>query len=168
MISSKHFDKIVSQPSLSNTSPSRFWAICVLQLFVNQAVTSGCGINLIFLIKRFCCMAKNSRQKVKYRKKQKAFEVKYKAIFHFFKGLSVVKNYFRRQGAPLSLDSVFRWLLFSSLGSVYSDVCYIMIGNFDMFWFSSVIKLNGNRTRLYFIEFEHVFLHVTSGLTKSS
>ena len=48
---------------------SRYWAICVLQLFVNQAVTSKkCEI-----IKLFCYMTKKSRQKLKYLDKEKSF-----------------------------------------------------------------------------------------------
>ena len=45
----------------------RHWAICVMQLFVNQVVTSNISkINLIFHIKLFLYMHKNSRQKPAY------------------------------------------------------------------------------------------------------
>ena len=42
----------------------RYWAICILQLFINQVVTSiRFEINLTFLIKLFCYMSKKSRKK---------------------------------------------------------------------------------------------------------
>ena len=44
----------------------RYWYICVLQLFINQVVTSqSFEVNLIFLIKPFSYMTKKSRQKFK-------------------------------------------------------------------------------------------------------
>ena len=47
----------------------RFWAICVLQLFVDQADVVSFEINLIFLIKLL--FRQNSRQKIKYLENKK-------------------------------------------------------------------------------------------------
>ena len=57
---------------------SRYWAICVLQLFVNQTVTSS-NLKLIlsFLFclsfKPFRYMTKGSRQKLEYLENEKSF-----------------------------------------------------------------------------------------------
>ena len=52
---------------------SKHWAICVLQLFVNQAVTSrNLKLTLIFLFKPFPYMTKKSRQKLKYLENEKS------------------------------------------------------------------------------------------------
>ena len=39
-------------------------------------------INLILLIKPFCCMTKKPRQKFKYLEKEKSFRGEIKSIFH--------------------------------------------------------------------------------------
>ena len=59
-------------------------------------------ISLIFLIKPFRYMAKKSRQKLEYLRMKRAFELKQKAFFIIFKGLSVSKNCLRPESAPLS------------------------------------------------------------------
>ena len=69
---------------------SRYRAISVLKLFVNQAVTS-LNLNWAFLIKPICYMTKKSRQKLKYLENKKSFWSEIKSLFHHFKGLSVVK-----------------------------------------------------------------------------
>ena len=51
----------------------RFWAICVLQLLVNQDVTSQILKLTLFLIKPFLYINQKSRQKVKYYEKEKRF-----------------------------------------------------------------------------------------------
>ena len=79
----------------------RYWGICVLQLFVNQVVTSKISINVIFLIKLFLCMIKKSRQNLNILRTKRAFMVKQKTFSIIFKVLSVVKNCFRPQSAPL-------------------------------------------------------------------
>ena len=81
----------------------RYWAICVLQLFVNQVVTSKkIKINLILLIKPFLYMHKKSRQNLKYLENEKSLvKGEKKTFFIIFKGLSVVKNFSRPYSAPL-------------------------------------------------------------------
>ena len=56
-----HYILLNDQISLSDSLYfSRYWAICVLQLLFNQAVT-------------FCYMTKKSRQKLKYLENEKSF-----------------------------------------------------------------------------------------------
>ena len=69
---------------------SRYCAICVLQLLVNQAVTSQ-NLKLIFSIKPFRYMIKKSRQKLKYRENKKSFWGEIKSIFIIFKGFQLPK-----------------------------------------------------------------------------
>ena len=52
-------------------------------------------INLLFLIKPFCYITKNSGQKLKYLENKKAF-------FIIPKGLSAAKNCLRPESAPLN------------------------------------------------------------------
>ena len=67
--------------------------MCVLQLFVNQVVTSYIlNPNQAVLL---------HDQKVKYLENENSFLGEIKSIFHHFKGLSVVKNYVRPKSAPL-------------------------------------------------------------------
>ena len=57
-------------------------------------------INLTFLIDPvFLHMIKKSSQKLKYLENKRAFKVKLKAFFIFFKGLSVIKNCLRPESA---------------------------------------------------------------------
>ena len=64
---------------------SKYWATCVLQFFVNQAVTSqNLKLTLKFLIKPFRYMTKKSRQKLKYPENKKSFWGEIKSIFHHF------------------------------------------------------------------------------------
>ena len=52
----------------------RYWTICVLQLFVNQVVTSWIlKLTLSFQSSRFFQMTKNSWQKLKYLENEKIF-----------------------------------------------------------------------------------------------
>ena len=62
---------------------SRYWEICVLQLFVNQAVTPQ-NLKLNFLFKPFRYMTKKSRQKLEYLENEKSFWCEIKSIFHHF------------------------------------------------------------------------------------
>ena len=61
----------------------KYWAMCVLHLFVSQSVTS------LILKLTFACLSsrfpKKSEQKVKYLKNEKNFYHKTKIIFHYFK-----------------------------------------------------------------------------------
>ena len=66
---------------------SRYWAICVLHLFVNQADIRNLEIKLIFLIKPLRYMTKKSRQKFKYLENEKSLWGEKKAFFFFFKGI---------------------------------------------------------------------------------
>ena len=50
-------------------------------------------------------MTKKSRQKLKYLEYERALEVKYKAFFIIFKGLSVDKSCLRTESAPLTIFS---------------------------------------------------------------
>ena len=79
---------------------TRYWAICVLLLFVNQAVTSkNLKLTLLFwssrfdtwpksqdksFIKTFWYMAIKSRQKLKYSENRESFWGEIKNIFHHF------------------------------------------------------------------------------------
>ena len=63
---------------------SRHRAICVLQLFVNQAVMSKYFKLTLFLIKLFL-LTKKSRQKFKYLENEKSSWGKTESIFHNFK-----------------------------------------------------------------------------------
>ena len=59
-------------------------------------------INLIFPIKLFLYMTKNSRQQFKYLKNKKNFYSEIKAFFIIFKGLPVATNCLRPESAPLT------------------------------------------------------------------
>ena len=85
------------------------WLTLLLQILGNICITivcyPGCDvikseISLIFLIKSFCCMTKKSRQKLKYLE-ERVFDVKWKAFFIIFKGLSAAINYLKPESAPL-------------------------------------------------------------------
>ena len=61
----------------------KYWAMCVLQLFVNQVVTSQILIlTSSFSSSRFLYMTKNLRQKLKYLENEKSFQDEIKGIFH--------------------------------------------------------------------------------------
>ena len=63
----------------------RYWSICILQFFGNQAVTSYIlRLTLIFLINPSFYMTKKWRKKVKYIEKENSFSGKIKSIFHHF------------------------------------------------------------------------------------
>ena len=49
-------------------------------------------------------MTKKSRQKFKYLKNENSFQSEINSIFHYFKGLSVGKNYLRPWSAPLKVS----------------------------------------------------------------
>ena len=63
----------------------RYWAICVLQMFVSQADIIKFEINLIFILKPFRYMSKKSRQKLKHLENEKSCCGEIKSIFHLFK-----------------------------------------------------------------------------------
>ena len=65
---------LTDQISLSNCLYfSRYWAICVLQLFVTDCDVIETEMNFIFLIKSFWYMTKKSRQKFKYLENKRSF-----------------------------------------------------------------------------------------------
>ena len=80
----------------------RYWAICVLQLLANQAVTTK-NLKPVFLIKPFWYMTKKSRQKLKNLENGKSFWGEIKSFFIIFKELSVAKSCLRPYSAPLGL-----------------------------------------------------------------
>ena len=88
------------------------WLPLLFEILDNMCITNACQpgcdvikfeIDLIFLIKTFCYMTKKSRQKLNILKTKRAFEVKKKAFFIIFKGLSVAKNCLRSESAPITL-----------------------------------------------------------------
>ena len=54
----------------------RYWAICVLQLFVSQVINSE--INLIFLIRQFFYVTKKSRQNLNILRTEKAWRTRWR------------------------------------------------------------------------------------------
>ena len=85
---------------------SRYWAICMLKLFVSLILTSQIlKLNLIFLIKSFFYMTKKSRQKFKYLGNKKSLYSETR-FFISFKGLSIANNCLRPYSAPLRISSV--------------------------------------------------------------
>ena len=74
--------------------------MCVLQLFVNQVLTSLIlKLTLSFYqALLYFYMTKKARQKIKYLENMKE-----KAFFIIFKGLSIAKNCLRRESAPLRI-----------------------------------------------------------------
>ena len=98
LISTLHFVYNVSRKMflmLYSTNWSNFivWMPLLLEIMDNICVViicePGCDvikfqINLIFLIKLFCCMTKNSRQKLKHLENEKSFWSEIKSIFHHF------------------------------------------------------------------------------------
>ena len=98
LISTLHFVYNVSTKMflmLYSTNWSNFivWMPLFLEIMDNICVViicqPGCDvikfqINLIFLIKLFCCMTKNSRLKLKHLQNEKSFWSEIKTIFHHF------------------------------------------------------------------------------------
>ena len=64
-----------------------YWAISILQFFVNQVVTSWISkLTLSFWSSRFSTMTKKSWQKLKYFEDEKGFSDQIRSIFRHFKG----------------------------------------------------------------------------------
>ena len=98
LISTLHFVYNVSTKMflmLYSTNWSNFivWMPLFLEIMDNICVViicqPGCDvikfqINIIFLIKLFCCMTKNSRQKLKHHENEKSFWSEIKSISHHF------------------------------------------------------------------------------------
>ena len=81
---------------------SKYWAICVLQLFTNQAVTSqNMKLALSVLSSRFITWPKSQDKNLNIYRTTRDFSVKWKVFFIIFKGLSVAKNCLRPESAPL-------------------------------------------------------------------
>ena len=70
-------------------------------MYIATVCSPGFKIKLIFLIKPFRYMTKNSRKKPKYLEKEKSFWSEIKSIFHHFKGLSVDRKCLSPEKAPL-------------------------------------------------------------------
>ena len=80
----------------------RYWAICVIRLFVNQAVTlRNLKSTLSFYSSRFATWPKSQDKNLNILRTKKDFEVKLKAFSIIFKGLSIVKNFPRPKSALL-------------------------------------------------------------------
>ena len=81
---------------------SKCWAICVSQLFVNQAVTSSSlKLTLFFLSSLFDTWPKIQDKNLTILKTKRAFLPKIKSIFHhFYKGFSC-ENCLKPETAPL-------------------------------------------------------------------
>ena len=77
----------------------------LLEILGNKRITIAClpgcvvikfEINLIFLIKLFCCITKRSRQKVKnILRTKRTFDVKNKHFSSFFKGFQLIVSELR-------------------------------------------------------------------------
>ena len=81
---------------------SRYWAICILQLFVHQAVTSSnLKLSLSFWSSRFDIWPKSQGKNLNISRKKRAFEVKSRTFFIIFKGLSVNRNCLSPEKASL-------------------------------------------------------------------
>ena len=83
---------------------SEYWTVCVLWLFVNQAVTSqNLKLTLSFWSNRFATWPRSQDKNLSILRTKRAFEVKWKAFFIIFKGFSAAKNCLRFKSAPLNL-----------------------------------------------------------------
>ena len=86
---------------------SKYWAIFVLRLFTNQALaSSNLKLTLSFLSSRFPTSPKSQDKNLNIVRTKGAFQVKLKAFFIIFKGLSVAKNCPRPESAPLIVQMV--------------------------------------------------------------
>ena len=94
------------------------WLSLLLHILGDVCITvvcyPGCNvikfdINLIFLIKLFCYITKSQDKNLNILRTKRAFDVKQKAFFIIFKGLSSAKNCIRAECASLilGLDLVF-------------------------------------------------------------
>ena len=71
----------------------KYWSICVFRLFVNQVVTlQVLKLALSFWSICFYTWPKSQDKNLNILRTERAFEVKQKAFFVIFKGLSVVKS----------------------------------------------------------------------------
>ena len=84
---------------------SRYLVICALWLFISQVVTSW-NLKLIWssLSSRFTTWPKSQGKNLNILRTKRSFEVKCKAFFIIFQGLSVAKNYLRPESTYLSQD----------------------------------------------------------------
>ena len=70
----------------------RYWAICVLQLLVNQAVTpQNLKLTLSFLLSRFAKWPKSQDAYLNISRTKRAFNVKQKEFFIILKGFQLPK-----------------------------------------------------------------------------
>ena len=71
----------------------RYWAICVLQLFVNQAVTpQNLKLTLSFLLSRFAKWPKSQDTYLNILRTKRAFNVKQKEFFIILKLPKIVSD----------------------------------------------------------------------------
>ena len=78
------------------------------KMYITTVCYPGCDvikfeINLIFLIKPFGYMTKYEDKNLNILRRERAFEVKWKALFIIFNGLAVVKNCLRPESATLKI-----------------------------------------------------------------
>ena len=71
-------------------------------------------------------MTKKSRQKLKYPKSENTFWGEIKTIFHYFKGLSVIKYFLTPESAPLKSQFV------NSKNPAVHDVCWFFYNQVHM------------------------------------
>ena len=78
-------------------------------------------------------MTKKSIQKIKYLDNEKSFEVKLKAFFIIFKGISVVKSCLRPESVPLMSTIIF---------ANYNYCCKIIFSHFLLYEINATIFFN--------------------------
>ena len=99
---------------------SRYWAICVLQLSVNQAVTSwNLKIPLSFWSSRFSTWPKREEDNLNIFRTKRAFE--------HHQRLSASKNCVRPESAPLKLFDLLVFYFFQFFISLLFDVFLLLL-----------------------------------------
>ena len=96
------------------------WLPLLLQILDNMSITIvyqavkswNLKLTLSFLSSRFATRLNSQDKNLNIVRTKKAFEVKQKAFFIIFKGLSVAKNCLRPESVPESVPEVFRQKVF--------------------------------------------------------
>ena len=105
------------------------WLPLLLEILGNMCITIICSpgcdvikfeINLIFLIKLFCCLTEKSRHKFKYLKNEKSFWSEIKSSFHHF------KKTFNCQKLSQTWKFVFKNTLNIELNSIVNNNSYTL------------------------------------------
>ena len=99
---------LTDQISLSDCFySSRYWVTWTLRKFANQVVTSQISkLTLSFWSSRLDTWPKSQDKNLNILTKKRAFEVKWKAFFTNFIGLSVAKNCLKPESAPLIITNL--------------------------------------------------------------